>query len=116
MGWFLCSLIYQVTLDEVLSGGPWFMNDHIIGMERWSMEFSPSSMKGLTAPIWIRMPHLPLQCWDEINVARIASLVGKPLMLDGNMFKWGDKRFCKSLCSSETRSTHAIRSLGGELG
>ncbi|KAL0926247.1 hypothetical protein M5K25_002461 [Dendrobium thyrsiflorum] len=32
--------------------------------------------KGLTAPFWIRMSHLPLQCWDEINVSRIASKIG----------------------------------------
>ncbi|KAI0524620.1 hypothetical protein KFK09_003997 [Dendrobium nobile] len=29
------------------------------------------------------MPHLPLQCWDEVNVAHIASSIGKPLMMDG---------------------------------
>ncbi|PKU75231.1 hypothetical protein MA16_Dca015753 [Dendrobium catenatum] len=51
LGWFLCSFKNYVALDRVLSGGPWFMNGHIIGMERWSIEFSPSSMKELTSNI-----------------------------------------------------------------
>ncbi|KAI0502711.1 hypothetical protein KFK09_017668 [Dendrobium nobile] len=67
--------------EGVLSGGPWFVNGSIVGMEKWSLEFSTLSLKGLTSPIWIRMPHLPLQCWDEVNVARIASSIGKPLMI-----------------------------------
>ncbi|XP_020705604.1 uncharacterized protein LOC110116403 [Dendrobium catenatum] len=64
-------------------------------MERWTPEFSSSSMKGLSSPIWIRMPHLPLQSWDEYNIARIASRVGTPLMLDGNLFHWGRREFTR---------------------
>ncbi|KAI0493871.1 hypothetical protein KFK09_023997 [Dendrobium nobile] len=64
-------------------------------MEKWSLDFSTLSLKGLTSPIWIRMPHLPLQCWDEVNVACIASSVGKPLMMDGNMFQWGRREFAR---------------------
>ncbi|XP_020672842.1 uncharacterized protein LOC110092573 [Dendrobium catenatum] len=77
-GWFLCSFSTEEMVIAVLSGGPWFVNDHIIGMEKWSPEFNSSSTKGLSSPIWIRLPHLPLQCWDEKNVACIASRVGKP--------------------------------------
>ncbi|KAI0507245.1 hypothetical protein KFK09_013367 [Dendrobium nobile] len=95
MGWYLCSFKTLEAMEGVLSGGPWFVNNHIVGMERWSMEFSPSSMKGLTSPIWIRMPQLPLHCWDEKNVAMIASMVGDPLMLDGNMFQWGRREFAR---------------------
>ncbi|KAL0928563.1 hypothetical protein M5K25_000457 [Dendrobium thyrsiflorum] len=74
------------AVDSVLTGGPWYVNCHVNGLDKWSPTFSPSSMKGLTSPIWVRMPQLPLQCWDEVNIARIASMVGKPLMFDGNMF------------------------------
>ncbi|KAL0910797.1 hypothetical protein M5K25_018886 [Dendrobium thyrsiflorum] len=94
-GWYLCSFKCLEALEEVLSGGPWFVNHHIVGMERWSTDFTPSSMKGLTSPIWIRMTHLPLQCWDEDNVALIASMIGVPLMLDGNMFHWGKREFAR---------------------
>ncbi|KAI0524784.1 hypothetical protein KFK09_004170 [Dendrobium nobile] len=94
-GWFLCSFDSQEMTEGVLSGGPWFVNGHIVGIEKWSTDFSPLSMKGLTSPIWIRLPHLPLQCWDEVNVARIASMIGTPLMLDRNMFQWGRREFAR---------------------
>ncbi|KAL0910115.1 hypothetical protein M5K25_021055 [Dendrobium thyrsiflorum] len=71
-GWFLCSFNSEVMMEAALLGGPWFVNGHIVGMERWTTNFSSSSMRGLTSSIWIRMPHLPLQCWDEENVSRIA--------------------------------------------
>ncbi|XP_020681375.1 uncharacterized protein LOC110098789 [Dendrobium catenatum] len=45
------------------------------------------------APFWIQLPNLPLHCWDEINICRIASMVGKPILLDGNMFQWGRCEF-----------------------
>ncbi|KAI0492226.1 hypothetical protein KFK09_026495 [Dendrobium nobile] len=82
-------------VEWVLSGGPWFINGHIVGMEKWSIDFSPLSMKGLTTPTWIRLPHLPLQCWDELNVARISSRIGKPLMFDVTMFQWGRREFAR---------------------
>ncbi|XP_020702582.1 uncharacterized protein LOC110114148 [Dendrobium catenatum] len=93
IGWFLCSFFSEEMVEAVHSGGPWFLNGHIIGMEKWTPEFNTSSIKGLSSPIWIRMPHLPLQCWDEKNIACIASRIGKPLMMDGNMFHWARREF-----------------------
>ncbi|XP_020699925.2 uncharacterized protein LOC110112157 [Dendrobium catenatum] len=45
------------------------------------------------APVWIRMPNPPLQWWDEVNVCRIASMIGTPFIIDGNMFQWGRREF-----------------------
>ncbi|KAI0496340.1 hypothetical protein KFK09_022656 [Dendrobium nobile] len=94
-GWFLCSFQSEEMMEAALSGGPWFINGHIVGMEKWSTNFYASSMKGLTSPIWVRMPNLPLQCWDEVNIARIASRIGMPLMMDGNLFQWGRREFAR---------------------
>ncbi|KAI0496455.1 hypothetical protein KFK09_022772 [Dendrobium nobile] len=96
MGWSLCSFKSIEAMEGVLTGGPWFVNEHIIDMEHWTPAFSSSSVKGLTSPIWIRMPHLPLQCWDENNIARIASRAGTPLMLGGNMLHWGRREFARA--------------------
>ncbi|KAI0515999.1 hypothetical protein KFK09_008670 [Dendrobium nobile] len=60
MDWVLCSFFHKESLDAVFTNGPWFVNGKIIGMDKWSPNFSPSSLKGLSAPIWIRLPNLPL--------------------------------------------------------
>lgn len=38
--------------EDVLSGGPWFVGGHIIGMEEWNLAFSTLSMKNLILLIW----------------------------------------------------------------
>ncbi|XP_020680538.2 uncharacterized protein LOC110098151 [Dendrobium catenatum] len=93
MDWILCSFYNNESMEAVFNNGPWFVNGKIIGMDKWSCNFDPSSLKGLSAPIWIRLPNLPLLCWDEINICRIASTIGEPLMIDGNLFQWGRREF-----------------------
>ncbi|XP_028556870.1 uncharacterized protein LOC114581249 [Dendrobium catenatum] len=93
MDWILCSFYNNESLEAVFNNGPWFVNGKIIGMDKWSPNFDPSSLKGLSAPIWIRLPNLPLLRWDEINICRIASTIGQPLMIDGNLFQWGRREF-----------------------
>ncbi|KAL0925536.1 hypothetical protein M5K25_003881 [Dendrobium thyrsiflorum] len=44
----------------------------------------------------VRFPHLPLQYWDETNITNIVSKVGSPILLDGNMFKWGRREFARA--------------------
>ncbi|KAI0519701.1 hypothetical protein KFK09_007159 [Dendrobium nobile] len=72
---------------------PWL--GQVIGLDKWSSNFNPNSLKGISTPLWIRLPNLPLHCWDEVNICRIASLVGKPYLLDGNMFQWSRREFAR---------------------
>ncbi|KAI0488531.1 hypothetical protein KFK09_028366 [Dendrobium nobile] len=93
MNWILCSFKTCEAVDEVLNGGPWYVNGYIVGMDRWSPAFDPYSFKGISALVWIRLPCLPLFCWDEDSLARIASRFSTPLYLDGNTFRRGKREF-----------------------
>ncbi|KAI0488501.1 hypothetical protein KFK09_028335 [Dendrobium nobile] len=95
MNWILCSFKSSEVVDEILNGGPWYVNGCIVGMDKWTPEFDPNSFKGISAPIWIRLPCLPLYCWDEDSIARIASCIGSPLYLDGNTFRWSKREFAR---------------------
>ncbi|KAI0492143.1 hypothetical protein KFK09_026409 [Dendrobium nobile] len=95
MNWILCSFKSSEVVDEILNGGPWYVNGCIVGMDKWMPEFDLNSFKGISAPIWIRLPNLPLYCWDEDNIARIASCIGSPLYLDGNTFRWSKREFAR---------------------
>ncbi|KAI0492156.1 hypothetical protein KFK09_026422 [Dendrobium nobile] len=94
-GWVLCSFEVPAAIKEVLSGGPWYVRGHVVGLDKWSTHFSPNSLKGISAPIWVRLPNLPLHCWDDINICRIASIIGKPYLLDGNSFQWGTREYAR---------------------
>ncbi|XP_020682361.1 uncharacterized protein LOC110099517 [Dendrobium catenatum] len=95
MNWILCSFKSSEVVDEILNGGPWYVNRSIVGMDKWTPEFDPNSFKGISAPIWIRLPCLPLYCWDEDSIARIASCLGSPMYLDGNTFRWSKREFAR---------------------
>ncbi|KAI0488460.1 hypothetical protein KFK09_028293 [Dendrobium nobile] len=86
---------FPEAVEEILEGGPWYIGGSIIGLDKWSPNFSPETLKGLTAPIWIRLPCLPLHCLDEENICRIASKIGSPIYLDGNSFKWGKREYVR---------------------
>lgn len=58
-------------------------------------EFDPTSFKGLSSPVWIRLPHLPLMCWDRINIARISARVGCPLWIDATTHEWGRMEYAR---------------------
>ncbi|KAI0522509.1 hypothetical protein KFK09_004888 [Dendrobium nobile] len=96
LDWLLCSFQTHEAMEEVLNGGPWFVGGLVVGLDKWSPNFSPSSLEGVSSPIWVRLPHLPLHCWDESNITRIVSRIGTPLLLDGNMFRWGRREFARA--------------------
>ncbi|XP_020691636.1 uncharacterized protein LOC110106192 [Dendrobium catenatum] len=93
--WCLCSFFTTEAVEEVLSSGPWFVKGHIVGIDKWILKFTTDSLKGLSSPIWVRLPNLPLYCWDEVNVARISSLIGVPILIDGDMIQWGRREFAR---------------------
>ncbi|KAL0916021.1 hypothetical protein M5K25_013500 [Dendrobium thyrsiflorum] len=79
---FICIFSSLGARDAVLNGGPWNIAGRLIGISKWSPSFDPNSMEGLVTPIWVRFPQLPLLYWDNKNIARIASMIGKPLWFD----------------------------------
>ncbi|KAI0492179.1 hypothetical protein KFK09_026445 [Dendrobium nobile] len=87
MNWILCSFKSEEAMEEVFNGGPWYVGGYIVGMDKWTTSFNLNSFKGITAPVWIRFPCLPLYCCDEKNIARIASRIGVPMYVDGNSFR-----------------------------
>ncbi|KAL0919934.1 hypothetical protein M5K25_009025 [Dendrobium thyrsiflorum] len=79
---FLCRFASMEARTNILLGGPWFVAGHIIGIDRWSPALSPSNLRGFSSPVWIRLPNLPLEYWDDTNLGRLASSIGEPLFTD----------------------------------
>ncbi|KAI0488433.1 hypothetical protein KFK09_028264 [Dendrobium nobile] len=98
---FICVFGSTEARNAILCGGPWFIEGNIVGLDRWTPQFSPESMEGLSSPVWIRLPNLPLQYWDDCNIARIASKIGVPLWIDAQTGNWGRReyaRVCVRMC------------------
>ncbi|XP_020683864.1 uncharacterized protein LOC110100617 [Dendrobium catenatum] len=95
MDWILSSFHTSEVVEEVFNGGPWYVNRFIVEMDRWSAAFNPNTFKGVSTLVWVRFPCLPLYCWDEDNIARIASCLGTPMYIDGNTFRWSKWEFAR---------------------
>ncbi|XP_020678397.2 uncharacterized protein LOC110096680 [Dendrobium catenatum] len=92
---FVCVFGSVEARDAVLCGGPWFIGGNIVGLDRWMPSFSTVSMEGLSSSVWIRLPNLPQQYWDECNISRIASKIGVTLWIDAQTGNWGIREYAR---------------------
>ncbi|KAI0529105.1 hypothetical protein KFK09_001652 [Dendrobium nobile] len=89
-----CSLLlFLDAIEEVLNGGPWYVGGFVIGLDKWTPNFSPHSLDGISSPIWkVRRPDcLPPESYsnlventaeikgrDEVVVSINSNLLSKP--------------------------------------
>ncbi|KAL6569186.1 hypothetical protein OROHE_003467 [Orobanche hederae] len=81
-GWITFIFKSQSDRDKVSSGGPYSVGGHTLLLKElpeW-FKFGEDDIK--TAPIWVILPNLPLECWSPKILSRIASKVGTPLVTD----------------------------------
>lgn len=60
----------------------WVINGHYFRFFRWTPWFNPATESAL-APVWISLPHLPLNFFNESCLRSIAGAIGKVLKIDG---------------------------------
>lgn len=73
-GYFVVRLNSIEYKDEVLLSGPYTIGNRPIILKMWSENFDCKAELLQTVPLWVRLPNLPLNCWDCIekttNMAR----------------------------------------------
>ncbi|XP_019259330.1 PREDICTED: uncharacterized protein LOC109237473 [Nicotiana attenuata] len=65
-----------------MQNGPYTFNSRPMVLKDWDPNFQMKDESMRIVPIWINLPGLPIQCWAEENLGRIASLLGKPICTD----------------------------------
>ncbi|KAH0748451.1 hypothetical protein KY290_027683 [Solanum tuberosum] len=68
--------------DKVLCSGPHHLLRRPVIMKPWVPEFNFKEEILITIPVWIKLPNLPLNCWNSIVLSKIGSSLGKPLYAD----------------------------------
>lgn len=51
-------------------------------MKPWVLEFNFKEQIITTIPLWIKLPNLPLICWNSVVLSKIGSSLGKSLYED----------------------------------
>ncbi|KAF5192141.1 zinc ion binding / nucleic acid binding protein [Thalictrum thalictroides] len=68
--------------DAVWTGGPWRFGNQLMRLQEWSKNFKPDTQKQTKPLVWIKLPNLPMECWDLESIMLIARGVGYPMKVD----------------------------------
>ncbi|XP_019228165.1 PREDICTED: uncharacterized protein LOC109209362 [Nicotiana attenuata] len=68
--------------EIVMPHGPYTVNNRPMILKEWDPSFQIKNKSMRIVPLWVNFPGLPIQCWTEENLGRIASLPGKPICTD----------------------------------
>jgi hypothetical protein len=61
----------------IFRNGPYFMGPQGLYLNKWSPNFDPSQDVPSAVPVWVRLPHLPLHCWNQKTFQIIGNVLGK---------------------------------------
>lgn len=81
-GSFLIILESEDAMDWALSNGPWPVGGSILFLEPWKADFDFSSEVRSLVPTWLYLPNLPKRLFSRSSLIALASLAGRPLLLD----------------------------------
>ncbi|XP_019253837.1 PREDICTED: uncharacterized protein LOC109232524 [Nicotiana attenuata] len=81
-GYFIFKFDSMEDKNLIMQNGPYTFNGKPMILKDWDPNFQIQNESMRIVPIWVNFPGLPIQCWAEENLGRIACLLGKPLCTD----------------------------------
>lgn len=60
-GFFSFSFACEEDLRSFLAGGPWMLGKSSLALKKWELGFNPKEWECNEAPIWVRLPNLPME-------------------------------------------------------
>lgn len=81
-GFFIMRFNTDEECEEILKGGPYFLNKAPMIVKKWDKNFDFKDEILRVIPVWIRLPSLPLHCCGVEALSRIVSAVGVPIIAD----------------------------------
>lgn len=83
-GYFLVQFDLKEDRERAMVGVPWMIYDHYLAVKPWTPDFVAANSEISTTAVWIRIPGLGFQFYDEIILLTLASAVGTPIRVDMN--------------------------------
>jgi hypothetical protein len=76
-GYFIFEFISQEDRDLIFRNGPYFMGTQGLYLNRWTPSFDPASEIPKDVPVWVRLPNLPIHCWNTSSLQAIGNGLGR---------------------------------------
>ena len=81
-GWIVFKFQSEEDRMSVLNGGPYFAYGRNLMLKLMPRCFRFGGEDFATVPVWVKLPDLPLDCWNDRALSKIVSRVGKPITTD----------------------------------
>lgn len=72
---FLIDFIEAENYSKAIHGGPWFIGGHFLAIRKWEHAFTPSTATFSFTALWIRLPELPSELYDQQVLSKIGQLL-----------------------------------------
>ncbi|XP_019231889.1 PREDICTED: uncharacterized protein LOC109212674 [Nicotiana attenuata] len=79
---FLIKFQKEENMLKSLHGGPWFVLNHFLSVRQWEPKFIASSIQLTYSSIWVSLPELPTEFYDEKILQKVGSKLGQLLKVD----------------------------------
>jgi hypothetical protein len=76
-GFFAFLFENKVDRDLIFRSGPYFMGSRGMYLNSWTPDFNPENDIPNAVPVWVRLPFLPLHCWNNETIKSIGNTLGK---------------------------------------
>ena len=78
----------------IFRNNPYFMGPQGLYLNKWTLHFDPTQYVSSVIPVWVRLPHLPLDCYNKKSMQAIGNSLGR--YIDQAVRK--DQYFCARIC------------------
>ncbi|CAI0427225.1 unnamed protein product [Linum tenue] len=81
-GCFLVRFKHKLDYEYATSSGPWLLGDTYLTVQQWYKGFNSWKSKVKSTMIWVQLPELPVEFYNEVAVLLIAEKIGRPVRVD----------------------------------
>lgn len=79
---FLVKFSSKEDMNFALSEGPWLIYDHYLIVRKWAPNFDPDLETIGSAAVWVRLPKLPMEYYDEEILTWMGNRIGTTVKVD----------------------------------
>lgn len=81
-GFYVVQFTKEEDYRHALFEGPWMVANHYLLVQRWRSNFNKSAKKESKVAVWVRIPELPLELYNEEFLKRLGFALGTYLKMD----------------------------------
>jgi hypothetical protein len=76
-GFYVFLFENKADRDLIFRNGLYFMGTRGMYLNKWTPDFSPENDIPSVVPVWVRLPFLPLHCWNDETIKNIGNALGR---------------------------------------